>query len=430
MLLLLSVPGLPLLLAFPALRSRLPWPCHIALLPAFILLLVPVVVVTALPWLLFGTSFAIDGTSRWLLAMSVILWAVAATLLRGNTSQVPDNQLTTFVLLTMAGNLGVILAADLVGFFVFSTLMGYGFYGLLVTGGDERARRAGRVYLVFLVIADLILFEALLIAAVSTDELGFAVVGQAMAQSPLSTMYLVVVLLGFALKAGVWPLHFWLPPAFRSARPAVALVLWVGPVATALLGVMRWLPLGEVTAPRLGTLLQCLGAAAMLYAMLFLFMRVQRKQLSAYATILATGAFATGLGTSLAYPAIWEQYGSLVPFLVASVGGGLAIVILAVAWSERGQTDAADAGMSVGDRAPWFERWAGVLVRAGQRTGNETLPGLRAASLAKVNRLRQLRGWQGVFDTAERSMQRWAFAIVLFLLLLIIVAFVGASSWR
>jgi hypothetical protein len=53
-LLLLSVPGLPLLLAFPALRSRLSWSCYFALLPAVILLALPTTVSVDLPWLLFA----------------------------------------------------------------------------------------------------------------------------------------------------------------------------------------------------------------------------------------------------------------------------------------------------------------------------------------------------------------------------------------
>ncbi len=147
--LLLSVPGYPLLLAFPALRSCLPapWPCYIALLPAVILLAVPMAFSVDLPWLLFDTGLGIGEASRWLLAMSVVLWAAAATLLQVPTGQSADNRLTTFFLLTLAGNLGAILATDLVGFFAFSTLMGYGFYGLLVNGGNQAARRAGRVYL-------------------------------------------------------------------------------------------------------------------------------------------------------------------------------------------------------------------------------------------------------------------------------------------
>jgi hypothetical protein len=111
--LLLSVPGLPLLLALPALRSRLSWPCHLALLPAVILVLVPMDFSIEVPWLLFGTGFDIGGVSRLLLAMSVVLWAAAATLLQAPSGQAADKRLTTFFLLSMAGHLGAILAVKM-----------------------------------------------------------------------------------------------------------------------------------------------------------------------------------------------------------------------------------------------------------------------------------------------------------------------------
>jgi len=233
LLLLLSVPVLPLLLALPALRSHIPWPRHFALLPAVVLLAVPVDIFIELPWLLFGTGLGIDGPGRLLLLMSVLLWAGAASLLRAPGERPADNsRFTTLFLLSMACNLGVILATELVGFFAFATLMGYGFYGLLVADGDESARRAGRIYLGSLILADLLLFEALLIVAATTADLSFGGVHQAIAGAPAAGLYLSMVLAGFALKAAVWPLHFWLPLAFHSARPAVALLLAGIPVAT------------------------------------------------------------------------------------------------------------------------------------------------------------------------------------------------------
>jgi formate hydrogenlyase subunit 3/multisubunit Na+/H+ antiporter MnhD subunit len=256
------------------------------------------------------------------LALSVVLWAAAATLLQAPTGQAADKRLTTFFLLSMAGHLGAILTTDLVGFFTFSILMGLGFYGLLVDGEDEVAQRAGRVYLGFMILADLVLFDALMIAAATTGDLGFDAVSHAIARSPASALYLSMVLAGFALKAGIWPLHVWLPLAFRSVRPAVALLLGAVPVATALLGAVRWLPLGEIASPDLGLIIQGLGVAAMLYAILAGLIRAQLKLLPAYAAIIATGFFATTLGAGLADPAAWVQYGNLAHFTLSLWGLG------------------------------------------------------------------------------------------------------------
>ncbi len=428
--LLLSVPGLPLLLAFPALRSRLSWPCHIALLPAVVLLAVPEVVSIEVPWLLLGTGLGIDAASRWLLAMSVVLWAAAATLLHAPTGQPADDCLTTCFLLTLVGSLGAILATDQVGFFAFSTLMGYGFYGLLVAGGDEAPRRAGRVYLGILILADLALFEALLIAAETIEDLGFEAVRHAVARSPSPGLYLSMVLVGYALKAGVWPLHFWLPLAFRSARPAVALLLGGVPIAIGLLGMVRWAPVGEINFPDIGLIIQGLGLAAMLYAVLAGLERAQLKLLPAYAAILATGLFAIALGTGLADPAAWNRYGDLAHVFIVSLGFGLAGLATAIRWLEARYHCPAMLARQADGSNPWFERWPGAVVRWAARMGFDTLPRLRASWLAEVGRLRQVRAWKRMLDGSERFLQRWTFAITLFLLLgMVVVAFVGASSW-
>ncbi|HEB93247.1 MAG TPA: formate hydrogenlyase [Gammaproteobacteria bacterium] len=427
-LLLILVPLLPLLLVFPALRSRFSRPCYIALLPALILLAVPQAVSIDLPWLLMGSGLGIDdGAGRLLLAMSVLLWAVAASLLHSVNGKPVDDRLTSCFLLTLAGNLGAILATDLVGFFTFSSLMGYGFYALLIAGGGAETRRAARVYLVCLIVADLALFEALLIAAATARDLDFEAVRQAMAQSASPGLYLSMVLAGFALKAGIWPLHFWLPLAFRSFPPAVALLLGAVPVAIALLGFVRWLPLGEVRLPALGLIIQAMGAAAMFYAILAAAKRAQPIRLPACAAIFASGLFTTFLGVGLGDPVAWNRHGNVAYFLIVFLGSGVAVLVIITGWRRARGHYPTMSGKPVDDSPPWFERWSGALTRWAAQVGG--LSRLCAAWRAKVGGLRQIRAWQRALHGSERFLQRWAYAITLFLLLGIVVVFAGASSW-
>ncbi len=433
-LLLLSVPGLPLLLAFPALHSRLPWSCYFALLPAVILLVLPISVSVDLPWLLFGTKLGLDGTFRWLLGMSVLLWIFAASLLQPLKDPAANNRLISFFLLTLAGSLGTILATGLVGFFVFSTLMGYGFYGLLVSAGGHTARRGARGYLVLLILADLALFEGILIAASTTGDLIFDSVQLAMAQSDSPGLFLVMVLAGFAVKAGLWPLHFWLPLVFRSSQPVVALLLPVVPITLAMLGVVCWLPLGEISSPGLGLIIQVIGVAAMLYAAIFYvtgtgLKKMQLKTLPVHSIILATGLFFTAIGAGLADPAAWDRYGNWVLYFITSLGFGMAVLITVSGWLQSKQHYPATPEKQVEDSSLWFEYWPGIIVAWVGKTGFDTLPRWRAWWLAKVSRLWLLIcALQSVLDASERTLQRWTFAITLFLLLGIAVVFVFLTS--
>ena len=415
---LLAAPGLPMLLAIPALHRRLPWPAHMALLPAMVLLLfIPGSYSIELPWILWGSAaMGIDTVSRWWLAMSVVIWAASAVFLHRPSGHGTSNRLTTLFLLTLSGQMGAILATDLASFFTFMTLMGYAFIGLLVVAGNEQARHAGRIYLVLLVLADLALFEALLIAAVSTDDLDFAALAQAITLSPSATLYLMMAIAGFALKAGFWPLHIWLSLAYGSARPPVAVLLWVVPVATGLFGAVRCLPLGEISAPIPGMVLQAMGAAGMVYTILIALRQGQWQQRPVYVAILATGIFTLGLGTGLVDPVLWKLYGDWAPVFIVVVGLGLAIMIASCVWWEKKRGHPSESNTAEG-AALWFEPWLAAVIRWGWRMGNETLPGLRAACLARCDGLWQIRHWEKIVAAGEYFLQRWVYAVTLFLLL-------------
>ncbi len=431
-LLLLSVPGLPLLLLLALYPCR-PWFRYLALLPAIIVVSVPLTYSVELPWLLFGTGLSNGGVSRWLLAILVILWLVAASVIQKFDGQTASNRFTRFFLLTMAGNLGVVLATDQVGFFVFSTLMGYGFYGLLVSGRDDVARRAGRAYLVLLVLSDLALFEALLIVLANTDDLSFTAAVQAMAQSPSLGLYLSMVISGFALKAGIWPLTFWLPLAYRSISLPVAVLLGGVPVAIALLGLVRWLPLGEIIAPTLGLIIQGLGLVTVFYAMFYVILLAQKiarlKTLPAYATILAVGLFFVAIGTGLSNRAIWHGYGDLAYLFIILLVFALAILnITIVRLGSRSHCPAMHSA-DEDEASLWFERYPGMVLAWAAMAGYETLPRWRSWWLAQVSRLwLRIRALQSALDFSERALQSWVFAVTLFLLLGIAVVFIGLAS--
>jgi len=429
--LLLSAPGLPLLLAFPALRWRFSRPCHIALLPAVVLLAFPAGFSIELPWLLFGTELGIDGTSRLLLALSVVLWAAAGVFLQVPEGQSADNRFTTYYLLTLAASLGAILAVDMVGFFAFSSLMGYAFYALLVAGGGEGSRRAGRIYLGLLILADLALFEALLIAAAASDDLSFEAVHQALAGSPSLGLYLSMVLIGFAAKAGVWPLHFWLPLVFGSSRPPVALLLGGVPVAVGLLGAVRWLPLGEIISPDLGLVIQGLGVAAMLFAILSGVKQASLTMLPVHATILATGVFTITIGAGLTDLAAWGRYENRAHYFIAALGCALALLVIAIRWLEARRHYPAAPAKQADDSSLRLERWSGAVVAWAETTGYRTLPKWRVLWRVKMSRpWLVICAWKSALAAGERTLQRWTFAITLFLLLGMAVVFVGASPWR
>lgn len=409
MLLLLAVPGLPLLLTIPAVRHRLNRPILIALIPATVLLFIPGEFAIELPWVLLGSAgVGLDTVSRWWLLMSVITWAVSAGFLRPSTGAETDPRLTALLLLTLAGQLGTVIATNLVIFFTFMTLMGYSFAGLLLIDDDDRAHRAGHWYLVLLIVADIILFEALLMAGGLTDDLGFATVAPVITESPSPAFYYWMVIIGFALKAGFWPLQQWQRLAYGSSRPGVGLLMWSVPVATSLLGLMRWLPPGTINDPVIGALLLASGAGGILYAVTGGLRQTRWQRAPFYPATLATGVAVMSLGIGLVDPALWDQYGALVPAMVATIGLGL--MIIARFCSADPSTATADAGLADG-RPLWAETWAEAIVSWIRRIGFDTLPPLRDSWITTWHKILQAVRWQRLMNTGDTVFQRWPVAI-------------------
>lgn len=403
----------PLLLAIPTLRSRIPWPRHLAILPAVVLTVLPGDAYLDPPWLLLGSGFAVDSDVRWILAMSVAVWLTAATVANSPRRDPAGDRTTTYFLLTLAGNLGAVLATDVVGFFSFTTLMGYGFYGLLIQGGDHALRRAGRLYIVVLVVADLLLFEALLLAGFTTEDLRYAVVRQAMAGSPSAQLYFWMAFAAFALKAGIWPFHLWLLGAFKSAPLEKTLLLVGVPVAMGLLGTVRFLPLGEPAFQGPSAVIQIMGLAAFLYALVRMLMHAGPKILPAWLTVAATGLFVVALGTGLAQPVVWRQYEYLTHPVIAALG----ILLTALTFALARLPDTGQYPDSALERMEALSRWAQRWIGTGQRWLKDRLGDLksfwRSSWLTWLKQYQRVSNWQ----KAAVVTSGWSAAITLFVLL-------------
>ena len=159
----------PLLLLPLAVRDSGKWLTAVAVLPALIAAsVVPTGTAMEIPWLLLGVSLELDPVGRLLMSFSALLWLFAAVYALFNEDAVLyDGRFRLFFLLSLAGNMLLILAADMMSFYCGFALMGLSAYGMIVQRRSQRARRAGRVYLGWTLVGELALFSA--IALLSAD---------------------------------------------------------------------------------------------------------------------------------------------------------------------------------------------------------------------------------------------------------------------
>jgi formate hydrogenlyase subunit 3/multisubunit Na+/H+ antiporter MnhD subunit len=316
------------------------------------------------------------------------------------------------------------LATDLVGFFSFSTLMGYGFYGLLIHGGDEEVRRAGRLYLFFLIAADLALFEVMLLAANTTEDLQYQAVRQAIVRTSSAQFYLGLVIFGFAAKAGIWPFHLWLMASFNLGHRLTTLLLAGVPIAMGLLGAVRWFPLGEHAFTFFGMILQMLGVAALLYSgfKLFTLNSVNSVRIwPAWSTVAVAGLFVAALGRGLAQPALWHEYEYLAYPFIALLGIFLAALTFAIGRRQDTYPPPTFALQRVEALILLVEGWIDVIQRG---IKNKSL-GLQsfwcASELKAAELLQQILDWKKPAVLGGG----WSATIALFVLLGLVIAWLS-----
>ena len=296
------VAAIPLLAAAFAMHRLSWWTPAVAAVPALVAALsVPTGESLDLPWLLLGARFGLDEIGRIFLIFTSILWIAAGIHAVASMRGTPHvGRFNTFFLLAMAGNLWLIVGQDLVSFYVGFALMGLSSYGLVIHEGDRSALRAGKVYLVLTLGAELALFAALVMIASTTGSI---------TPTPedlveLDDLAIALLVLGLAVKAGLVPLHVWLPLAHPAAPIPASAVLSGAMIKVALLGWLRFLPVGEVALPGWGLLFVFAGLATALYAAPIGILQSNPKVLLAYSSVGKMGLMAVTLGLMLIEPEI------------------------------------------------------------------------------------------------------------------------------
>src|SRR5262249_17765229 len=149
-------------------------------------------------------------------------------------------------LLTLAGNLGVFIAADLVSFYLTYSVVSLAAYGLIAHDGIPGSRRAGSIYVALAVLGEAFLLMAFVFMAevVPDGSLLIRDAVIALPTSPWRNASLVLLILGFGLKIGLAPGHVWMPLAYTAAPIPAAAVLSGAAVKSGVIGLIRFLPLG------------------------------------------------------------------------------------------------------------------------------------------------------------------------------------------
>ena len=177
------------------------------------------------PWLPGGLVFTVDHFGALFAVFSAFVWFCATLYsldyLRGKPQR---NRFHAASLVVLAANLGVVLAGNLVTLFVFFELLGLVAFLLVVHAGTTEAKRAAVQYFWMTLLGGFALLAGVMIV-VSMGDGTLTPMQVEEGQSGLRSVAAVLLLIGFGVKAGMVPLHTWLPEAHPVApSPASALL--------------------------------------------------------------------------------------------------------------------------------------------------------------------------------------------------------------
>jgi len=171
----------------------------------------------------------------------------------------------------------------------------------LVSAEDEKseARNAGFVYLIATHAGTLALFGFFALWRAATGSFELSPAAPSSIPPSMAAILLASGLFGFALKAGVMPLHFWLPGAHANAPSHVSALLSGVMLKMGVYGLMRTVSLFPGIAPFWGWALLIAGATSGVLGIAFALGQKDFKRLLAYSSIENVGIILLGVGLAL-----------------------------------------------------------------------------------------------------------------------------------
>ena len=168
-----------------------------------------------------GMVFACVASTLWMLTS---LYSIGY--MRGHNEENQTGYYAAFAM-CLSATTGLCFAANLLTFFIFFEVLTVATYPLVVHYRDEEGTVSGRKYLAYTLISGQIFFAAIVIVYVVSGSMDFRPGGFLTAEMlpmPWALVIFFMMVGAGIVKAGVMPLHSWLPAAMVAPTPVSALL--------------------------------------------------------------------------------------------------------------------------------------------------------------------------------------------------------------
>jgi len=182
--------------------------------------------IVRVPWVpALGMNYylAVDGISLTLVLVTSIT-AVSSVLFSWDIDQ-RVNEFFFWLLLVVGGSFGVFLSADLFLLFVFYELVIVPKYFLIAIWGSTNKEYGAMKLTLYSFFGGALVFIGIIAAYVSAGSLDLNELARFQFTPQLQSWAFPILFLGFAVLAGIWPLHTWAPTGHVAAPTAGSMLL-------------------------------------------------------------------------------------------------------------------------------------------------------------------------------------------------------------
>ena len=258
--------------------------------------------------LLGGLHFTVDGFRIAYGFIALWMWLLTGVFSFEYFSHEREHlkRYIAFTLLTFAATEGVMFSADLMTTFFFFEILSLTSFVWVIHEETGEAIRAAKTYFFIAIIGGLTLFMGLALLNREVGTLYYSQLHDAISASPNKGTLMaagICILLGFGAKAGMFPLHIWLPKSHPVApSPASALLSGiltkVGIFGILMTAVPGFMGSGEFSLT-FGMIILILGTITMALGALLALFSVNLKRTLACSSMSQIGFILVGIGTMI-----------------------------------------------------------------------------------------------------------------------------------
>jgi formate hydrogenlyase subunit 3/multisubunit Na+/H+ antiporter MnhD subunit len=233
------------------------------------------------------------------LSLLMVLLVCSLILLLWPTGECDPVREPTLTLLLMAGSCGLALSADLFNLFVFYELVAVASYGLVASRGSGPSHIAALRFLILSATGSALalLGIALVYSLTGTLNLAYLANSAALLDGPVGLSAFALMLIGFGVKAELFPVNTWVPEVYAETTSRVSALL-SGVISKLALLVLLKLLLSAFGFPAAYLLLAVVGMLTLLSGELAAYHATDLRRVLAYSSIAQLGMIAIAFSVS------------------------------------------------------------------------------------------------------------------------------------